>query len=49
LTGRLGIRMARLTRRRWWPLWLGLWALGVGLVAAALVAVFGWLLWRGPA
>jgi uncharacterized protein YjbI with pentapeptide repeats len=36
--------MGQLRRRRWWPFWLGLGALGVGLVAA-----FGWLLWRGPA
>ncbi len=41
--------MKQLRRSRWWLLWLGLRALGVGLAAAALVAGFGWLLWRGPA
>lgn len=48
-TGRLGDGMSRLRRGRWWLLWVGLRALGVGLAAAAVVAGFGWLLWRGPA
>lgn len=39
----MGGRMGQLRRSRW------LRALAVGLAAAALVVVFGWLLWRGPA
>jgi hypothetical protein len=34
--------MGQLRRSRWWLWW-------VGLAVAALVAGFGWLLWRGPA
>ncbi|HEY3033228.1 MAG TPA: hypothetical protein VGJ54_01020 [Streptosporangiaceae bacterium] len=34
--------MGQRRRSRWWLLWLG-------LAAAAAVAAFGWLLWRGPA
>jgi hypothetical protein len=45
----MGDEMRQPRRSRWWLLWLGLQALGVGLAAAALVAAFGWLLWRGPA
>ncbi len=41
--------MGQLRRSRWWLLWLGLRALDVGLAATAVVAAFGWLLWRGPA
>src|SRR6266540_375966 len=48
-TGRWGDGMGQLRRSRWWLLWLGLRALDVGLAATAVVAAFGWLLWRGPA